>query len=364
VQAHFSKSTKSRHALIWIGRQTRALDPGCFALVMATGITSSALLSDGQGGLSNALFAVNLFAYPWLMLLTIVRIARFSSDYSADLLNPRVVFSFFTIVAASNVFGVQLALRGFAEIALLLWLFALTVWLVLSYFSFGLLALLDSRPVDLLHGGWLLAIVGTQSLVLLGARLSAGLPQYEVAVLLLLLALWTVGLALYAIFVTLFAQRIFVSPVTIQDVTPVLWVVMGAAAISANAGSALLAAEGGLAFLRSAHSLIASISFMVWAWGTWWIPLLVLLGVWKHLVRGTPLSYTPMLWSVIFPVGMYAVATNRLSLTAELPQLQIVSRVAMWVALAAWAVTVLGLAVASARSFRSFARCAVITPAG
>ena len=33
-----------------------------------------------------------------------------------DLANPRLVFSFFTFVAASDVLGVQIALRGFVTI--------------------------------------------------------------------------------------------------------------------------------------------------------------------------------------------------------------------------------------------------------
>ena len=53
--------------------------------------------------------------------------------------------------------------------ALVLWLFALLVWIVLIYFSFAVLTFLNSaRGVDVIQGAWLNAIVGTQSLVVLG----------------------------------------------------------------------------------------------------------------------------------------------------------------------------------------------------
>jgi hypothetical protein len=86
----------------WADREIAVLDPGIFALVMATGIISNALLLQRHGALSDAMFAVNLFAYPWLLLLTVVRAARFGNALAADLLSPQRVFSFFTIVAATD----------------------------------------------------------------------------------------------------------------------------------------------------------------------------------------------------------------------------------------------------------------------
>jgi len=57
--------------------QIETLYPGCFALVMATGIISNALFFEGQRKWSDALFALNLIAYPWLALITILRSFRF-----------------------------------------------------------------------------------------------------------------------------------------------------------------------------------------------------------------------------------------------------------------------------------------------
>jgi hypothetical protein len=45
----------------------------------------------------------------------------------------------------------------------------------------------------------------------------------------------------------------------------------------------------------------------------------------------------------VFPLGMYTVATFRLSLAADYTALQTVSRVMLWVAFGAWLATAAGL---------------------
>jgi tellurite resistance protein TehA-like permease len=198
-----------------------------------------------------------------------------------------------------------------------------------------------------------MAIVGTESLVILGTELVTTLGGLGSAVFVLIHLFWGLGLCLYGIFIALFAYRIFFVDVRPGDITPSLWVVMGAAAISTNAGSALVLAESRIPFLQSMRPFIDGLTLTIWAWATWWIPLLLLFGIWKHIVRRVPLNYAPTFWSLVFPLGMYAVATSRLSLAADFPPLQSLSRTMLWVALVAWAATAIWLAVASWQSFRN-----------
>ena len=337
----------------WFNNQIATLYPGCFALVMATGIISNALFLEGSREFSDALFGANLIAYPWLVILTILRFVRFWQELWADLINPRLVFSFLTIVAGTDVFGVGMNLRGFEHVALVLWLFALILWFVLIYFSFGVLTFLNTaHGANVVHGGWLIAIVGTESLVILGTAVAPGLGDLSATVFVLIHMLWGVGLGLYGIFIALFAHRIFFFDVEPDDITPLLWVVMGAAAISTNAGSTLILTESGMPFLHSMRPFIDGVTLIMWAWATWWIPLLLLIGIWKHGICRVPLTYTPMLWSLVFPLGMYALASQRLSLAADFSPLQSISQTMVWIAFAAWAATAAGLIVASWRSFR------------
>jgi tellurite resistance protein TehA-like permease len=83
----------------------------------------------------------------------------------------------------------------------------------------------------------------------------------------------------------------------------------------------------------------------MWAWATWLIPLLVLLKLWEHGVHGTSITYTPTLWCIVFPLGMYSVASLRLSMT-NIPVLQSFSWAMAWIAFAAWAATAIGLVIA------------------
>jgi tellurite resistance protein TehA-like permease len=248
---------------------------------------------------------------------------RFHQRLWNDLVDPRLVFSFFTLVAGTDVFGLQLELRGFGTAAIALWLLALIVWFLLIYLSFGVLIFRNTADVaNVVHRGWLIAIVGTESLVILGTRVALQLDDPGPSVFVLIHMLWGVGLALYGIFITLFAYRTFFFEVMPEDLTPLLWVVMVAAAISTNAGSTLILADTSMPFLEAMRPFIDGVTLIMWAWATWWIPLFVLLGIWKHGVCRVPVTYTPMFWSLVFPLGMYALASLRLSLAADFPPLR------------------------------------------
>ena len=61
-----------------------------------------------------------------------------------------------------------------------------------------------------------------------------------------------------------------------------------------------------------------------------------------------------MFGSLVFPLGMYAVASLHLSLAADFPPLSAISHTMVWIALAAWAVTFTAFIRAFGRSFLSF----------
>lgn len=338
----------------WLVGQIETLYPGSFAVVMATGIISNTLFLEGHRALSDALFAANLIAYSWLVVFSILRAFWFWQALWVDLINPRLVFSFFTIVAGTDVFGVGLYLRGFESVAQALWLFALISWCALIYLGFGVLTFRNTGDgADVVDGAWLMAIVGTQSLVILGTTIIPALGALGDPVFVLIHSLWGLGLCLYGIFVALFAYRMFFFDIAPDDITLSQWVVMGAAAISANAGSELVLTESRIPFLQASRPFIDAMTLIIWAWATWWIPLLVLFGTWKHIVRRIPPNYTPAFWSVVFPLGMYASATSRLSLAADFPPLQSLSHAMLWIALAAWAAAATWLAAASWHDFQN-----------
>lgn len=322
----------------------QALHPGNFAMVMASGIISIGFKTLHFEWLAEALYAFALCAWLTLLGLSAARLVRYADSVRIDLLNPRMVFSYFTLVAATDIVGMLLLERGHTELALACWAFAFAAWCSLLYLAFSVLTFLShEHNVNIMHGGWLISIVGTQSLVLLGARLAPELGDYAGYMMVEVHLLWGLGLIFYGIFVTLFCYRIFFLTLKPQDMSPLLWVVMGAAAISANAGTSLLTEDPRLPFLAAQRPFIDGITLMVWAWSTWWIPMLFLFGAWKHVVSRLPLEYEPVIWSFVFPLGMYAVASARLGLAAEFAPLHWISQLMIWVALAAWVFALIGL---------------------
>jgi tellurite resistance protein TehA-like permease len=317
--------------------QLENLYPGYFAMTMATGIISIALSMKGLELLSDVFFVFTLITWFVMTFLYTWRLIKFPKAVLENLVNPKTTFIFFTFVAATNICGMLLYQHGMVQLALICWVVAFIYWSTLMYFGFASLCFSHKdREVNVVHGGWLILIVGTQSLVLLGSKIATELGEYAAYMMVEIHMLWALGLIFYAIFVTLFCYRIFFMDMRTNDYSPLMWVVMGAAAISANAGSNLLLTDPIIPMLINLQSVVQMISIMLWTWATWWIPLLVIIGVWKHGYNKVPLVYEPMQWSIVFPLGMYAVATNNLALSGEFKPLLYLSSAMMWVALLSW----------------------------
>ena len=89
--------------------------------------------------------------------------------------------------------------------------------------------------------------------------------------------------------------------------------------------------------VQATRGLVAGASVMFWAFATWLIPALVAAGWWRHYVHRVPLKYEATWWSIIFPLGMYAVASIYLGRADSLPIVGYIGSAEIWVAFAAWA---------------------------
>src|SRR3546814_6405791 len=111
---------------------------------------------------------------------------------------------------------------------------------------------------------------------------------------------------------------------------------MGAIAITVIAGANIVE-MGSTPMVDAIRGLVAGLSVVFWCFATWLLPVLFAAGFWRHALRRVPLRYEPTLWSIIFPLGMYAVASMSLGRADHLPLVASIGEVWVWVAITAWA---------------------------
>ena len=71
---------------------------------------------------------------------------------------------------------------------------------------------------------------------------------------------------------------------------------------------------------------------------------LVAAGWWRHVHHRVPLRYEATLWSMVFPLGMYAVAGLYLGQADRLPLVHAVGAAELWVALGVSVVVLVAMA--------------------
>jgi tellurite resistance protein TehA-like permease len=329
----------------------RTLNPGYFALVMATGIVSIAMHNHGAYAVSVALlwltgieYAILVVAYGW-------RLVRFRPEVAADLADPARAFGYFTFVAATDVFGTRLAADQHHAVALVLLLIGWLAWLAFGY-TIPWTAVLghSGRPVvQFANGTWFIWVVASQSIAVLAAALEPAVHTGRRELALLAVFSWAVGVFLYAAAGIFVAARMMLYPLRPADLTPPYWVAMGATAITVVAGARVVQMADA-PMVEATRGLVAGASVVFWAFGSWLIPPLIAAGVWRHVVHRIPLRYEPPLWSVVFPLGMYGVGGHYLGQADHLPIVKAIGANESWLALAVWALTFVAMLVHLART--------------
>ena len=190
----------------------------------------------------------------------------------------------------------------------------------------------------------MLAVVATQSIAVLSALIAVDIAQpYKLAINFLALSMWLWGGMLYIWMMSLIFYRYNFFRFSPGDLAPPYWINMGAMAISTLAGSLLINNVKDAPFLDSLLPFLKGFSVFYWATGTWWIPMLLILGVWRHVYRRFPLAYDPLYWGAVFPLGMYAASTHEMAAALGFHFLDFIPISFFYIALAAWTVAFIGL---------------------
>lgn len=222
--------------------RARYLNPGCFALVMATGIVSIDASQHDMQAIAQALFAFNLVAYAWLLALTGLRLVRYRRELVADFANPSRGAGFLTFAAGTCVLGSQcLQVVPLQALAAVLAVVGAAAWATLTYLFFAVTITARFKPgfTRSINGGWLVAVVATEALstlltLLAASRADPGHLRF------LALGLYMLGAALYLLIITLVVYRMVFFPLRAREFTPPYWIDMGALAIITLAGSLII----------------------------------------------------------------------------------------------------------------------------
>jgi len=320
------------------------LSPGYFALVMGTGIVSIGLHLVGLEPLSLLLLFIAGLSYVVLWALTIWRILFHREALLKDLRSPDMAFAYFTVVAGTLVLSVRLLQADQIETAMPLVFFGAVLWFVFGYLlPWQVFMTRDGKPIlARTNGTWFIWSVASQSLAIGMAQIQGHFESGARWIGILAVLSWSVGVALYAGIAILVILRIIHFGITPKEFEPPYWVAMGAMAIAVVAGTNIVDMES-TPMVDATRTLIAGTVVVFWCFCVWLIPMLIGAGFWRHVIHRVPLKYVPTLWSIVFPLGMFAVASINLGRIDKLPVVEVVGDIGLIVAGIVWLAVFCGM---------------------
>lgn len=330
------------------------MPPGYFALVMGTGILSIGAGQRAWHTAADLLLLVTALEYVVLVLLSLWRVGAYRDLVVVDLRNPRVSFQFFAFVAGTNVLAAAVAARGHLTPATILLCVGVAALTVLGY-AIPWLAILARGPRPVLpdvSGTWFLWAVACHSVAIGAATLEHHATAARDVLALVAVISWSIGIVLYITTAVLVLMRLITLPVEPEDIDPPYWIFMGLSALVVVAGTHLVEMAD-TPLVDDVRGLISGLLVLFWCVAAWLLPVLVALGVWRHGFQRIPLRYTPALWSIVFPLGMFAASGMALGGTDRLPLIAWTGREMLWVALGVWALTYLAMALSGVQRLRS-----------
>jgi C4-dicarboxylate transporter/malic acid transport protein len=309
----------------------RQFTPNWFAATMGTGILALALAQfPGRIPVLRAvgeglwLFNIGLFA-----LFSALYAARwvFFFDGARRIFGHSVVSMFFgcipmglaTIVNGFLAFGVARWGQGAVDIADALWWLDAALALLCGVAVPFLMFTRQSHGLEKMTAVWLLPMVAAEVAAVSGGLLAPHLADanQQLTVLIASYALWACSVPLAMSILVILVLRMALHKLPPAGMAATSWLSLGPIGTGAlgllvlgGAAPAVFAANGLGDYGAAARGVGLIGGVLMWGYGLWWMATAVLVTL-RYLRQGLPFNIG--WWGYTFPLGVYAVATLKLS---------------------------------------------------
>ena len=334
----------------------RQFTPNWFAATMGTGILAIALAQfptqiPGLKAVAEGLWLFNIGLFSLFSVLYAARWIMFF-DGARRIFGHSVVSMFFgcipmglaTIINGFLVFGVARWGQTAVDIAQMLWWVDAGLALLCGVGVPFLMFTRQRHAVEQMTGVWLLPFVAAEVAAASGGLLvpHLGDARQQLTVLIGSYALWACSVPLAMSILVILVLRMVIHKLPPAGMAASSWLALGPIGTGAlgllvlgGAATAVFAANGLGDYGAAARGIGLVGGVLLWGYGLWWVAMGGLITL-RYLREGLPFNIG--WWGYTFPLGVYAVATLRLSTVLPIPALSIFGGVLVAVLATVWLV--------------------------
>ena len=320
----------------------RQFTPNWFAATMGTGILALALAQfparvPGLHAVAEGLWWFNIGLFS---LFTLLYAARwiFYFDGARQIFGHSVVSMFFgcipmglaTIINGVLAFGVPHWGEPAVQIAQVLWwadaAMAMACGIAIPFMMFTR----QSHSIDQMTAVWLLPVVAAEVAAVSGGLLAPHLADthHQLTVLITSYALWACSVPLAMSILVILVLRMAIHKLPHASMAASSWLALGPIGTGAlgllvmgGAAPAIFTANGLGDYGAAARGIGLIGGILLWGYGFWWAAMAALI-TGRYLREGLPFNLG--WWGYTFPIGVYAVATLKLSTLLPLPAFAVI----------------------------------------
>ena len=230
-----------------------------------------------------------------------------------------------TIINGFLLFGVARWGHAAVDIAQALWWLDAALAVVCGVAIPFMMFTRQSHSIDQMTAIWLLPVVAAEVAAVSGGLLAPHLADVhqQLSVLVSSYALWACSVPLAMSILVILVLRMAIHKLPHAGMAASSWLALGPIGTGAlgllvlgAAAPAIFAANGLGVYGDAARGIGLIGGLLLWAYGLWWMALGVLITL-RYLRDGLPFNLG--WWGYTFPIGVYAVATLRLSTLLPIP---------------------------------------------